>query len=82
MVASTVSATDSAMADQLIAAEASVNTGTTESTTPSDYVDLFGYIYPTSFLIYSGVFWGGLTTFLSVLFGYNLLKMFGLDEEL
>jgi len=45
-------------------------------------VEIFGYLYPESFLIYSGVFWGGLAGFCGVLLVYNLIKMFKLDEDL
>jgi hypothetical protein len=45
-------------------------------------VEIFGYLYPESFLIYSGVFWGGLAGFCAGLLIYNLMKMFKLDEDL
>jgi len=38
--------------------------------------------YQLSYLLYTGVFWGGLVGFLAGLLVYNLIKMFKLDEDI
>jgi len=45
-------------------------------------IDLFGYLYPETYIIYTSIFWGGLGGFCAVLLVYNLIKMFKLDEDI